>query len=182
MTLNKAIKRYKTVDCIHLKEIEKYYKNLSQSDAISQATLGQSPKFNGKINMDSHQRRVGAKVCKAGLDELLRIDKINPIAKCKSFEDVFKITEQVRKKTFRLGDLWSYDTALRIGFNLGVYPKEVYVQAGVIRGVNKALKGKIQMKRSLPLATFPKMIQQLKPHEVENFLCIWGKGKKKNNC
>ena len=63
--------------------------------------------------------------------------KQKEISKCKSFEDVFAITEQVRKQIYRLGNLWSYDAALRISANLGFEPKSVYIQAGVRAGMKK---------------------------------------------
>lgn len=182
MSLAKDIKTYLSSNIFHLRETEEYYKKLNLSDAIEQAVLGQSPKSSSKTHMDSHQRRVGYEACKAGLKELLIINKKTPLANCKSFEDIFNITEQVKRNTARLGDLWSYDTSLRIGFNLGHYPKEVYIQAGVTKGVKRALKGKFQKGRSLPLNIFPIEIQKLQPYEAENFLCIWGKNNGNRSC
>jgi hypothetical protein len=182
MSLAKDIKTYLSSSISHLRETEDYYKKLNLADAVEQAVLGQSPKSSSKTHMDSHQRRVGYEACKAGLKELLEINKKTPLAKCKSFEDIFNITEQVKRNTARLGDLWSYDTALRIGFNLGLYPKQVYTQAGVVKGVKKALNGKLPKGRSLPLNIFPIEIQKLQPFEAENFLCIWGKAKGKGSC
>ncbi len=182
MNLKKDISIYLSSGVSHLRETKNYYRNLPLADAIKQAVLGQSPK-DGKILMDSHQRRVGYEACKAGLKELLKTNTQTAISKCNTFEEVFSITELIRKNTNRLGPLWSYDTALRIGFHLNVYPKEVYVQAGVVKGVKKALNGKVPKGRSLPLTIFPAEIQQLKAYEAENFLCIWGKTKKgKGNC
>jgi hypothetical protein len=78
-----------------------------------------------------------------------------------------------------LGDLWSYDTALRIAFNRGsaFYPQAVFVQGGVLKGVRKIFTKKPLKGRTLPLEMFPKELQQLQPFELENFLCIWGKAR-----
>ena len=87
--------------------------------------------------MNSHQRRIGKKKCKLASDELILHRK--EIIDFKLFDEFFSITEIVRKKIFDLGALWSYDTALRIGFKANIYPKEVNVQCGVIKGVRKAI-------------------------------------------
>lgn len=172
MSLSSDIKKYKNDSLPHLEDVRKFYEKKVITDAIQCASTG----TNTSIKMDPHQRRVGKKQCSEGAKKLLQ--QKNKIINCKSFEEIFVITEQIKNKTFRLGNLWSYDTALRIGFNKKVYPEEVYIQAGVIKGAKKGLIKNIPIKRSLPLSTFRNEIQTLKPYEAENFLCIWGKDNK----
>jgi hypothetical protein len=68
---------------------------------------------------------------------------------------------------------------LRIAFNRGTafYPQAVFVQRGVMKGVRKIFTTKPAKGRTLPVDTFPKELQVLKPFELENFLCVWGKEK-----
>ncbi|MGE0638205.1 MAG: hypothetical protein AB7P01_17300 [Bacteroidia bacterium] len=177
MSLKVVIERYMKEDFSTLKDKKIFYENMPLHEAVKNAASAITPE---KI-MDSHQRRIGKKICVDAAIELLKLEL--EIKRCNTFEKIFEITEKVKKRTDRLGDLWSYDTALRIGFNKKVYPKEVYVQRGVVKGVKKALNGKCPRGRSLPLGIFPQEIQDMKePYLVENFLCIWGKDGKKSNC
>lgn len=130
--------------------------------------------------MNQHQWRVGKLRAQQGV-EILKLEE-RAILSSKSFEDIFNITEKVRKEITGLGDLWSYDTALRIGFNLGIYPTRVYVQCGVKNGL-KLVLGSIPRGRSLPINIFGPDLRVLKPYQIENFLCIIGKkSKKKSAC
>ena len=178
MSLATDIDFYKKYTSDHLNEMKKYYEEHSSLDkAISNASIGK----NDSNIMDPHQWLVGKVKGEIGAKELN--SRIFEIKNAQSFEDIFEITESVIKKIYGLGDLWSYDTALRIGFFLRKYPKEVYIQRGVVHGVKKIFKNKIPKGRSLDVSIFPKELQQLKPYEIENFLSIWGKEEnKKSNC
>jgi len=176
MNLLNAIQVYKSSDYERLFNMRNYYKKRSLEIAIRDAAAGKNP--DGSMN--SHQWRVGKKKGDEGGQELVKY--FDEIQSCQSFEDIFQITEKVKNKIWRLGDLWSYDVALRIGFNRNLFPSKVYVQRGVIAGVKKALNGIRPRGRCIPLAAFPKELQQLEPYEVENFLCIWGKDKGKKYC
>jgi len=174
MSLANAIRDYKKEKLPGLIEIERHFRKFKLPsqlpEAIENAAMAVDP--NGKMN--SHQRRNGKEICQEGAIELAKYEI--EIKKAKSFEEVFAITEQIANGIDRLGPLWSYDTALRIGFAKGVYPKEVYVQSGVKKGVRKVMNGILPRGRSLPLNTFPKELQKLKPYQLENFLCNYGKG------
>ena len=175
MSLKNDISNYKKFDGKHLSAIKEYYEKCPLKDAIKQAFTGRSPNPKGKINKDSHQRRVGQKKCEAGLKELSKLNGESLIKKCKNFEELFTIIERVKQETYGLGNLWCYDTTLRIGFNLRIYPKNVYVQAGVIKGAKKVLKEKFYNSRCFPKSLFTSEFQELETYEIENFLCIWGK-------
>lgn len=155
-----------------LLEIKQFYKSLKDvPEVIDSASKGQIP--SGR--MDRHQWRVGYEKGTVGSRELLL--KLNRIEEANSFEEIFEITEEVKKTVYGLGELWSYDTALRIGFKKGFYPENVYVQAGVKDGVKKALGITKVKERSLPVTRFPESFRKLRPYQLENFLCIWGKKK-----
>ena len=176
MDLFKTVIWYKEEALPHLTQTKEFYEKLELETAIEFASIGKEP--NGK--MHSHQRRVGYRKGMLGADELAR--KIEEIKRCTSFDDIFSITETVKKDIYRLGDLWSYDTALRIGFNLKIYPQQVYVQCGVVKGIKKVLSGRIPKERCVPTSIFPSELQELKAYEMENFLCIYGKDKEKVLC
>jgi hypothetical protein len=175
MSLQNDVSKYLIEDAIQLENTKTYYKDLDFDEAIQNAAKALDR--NGRLN--NHQHRIGKKKCDESATEVLKYK--NDFKKCKTFKEIFQLTEKIRKDIYKLGDLWSYDTALRIGFHLDMYPDEVYVQQGVVKGVKKIFNGTRPRGRSLPMNIFPKEIQQMEPFKVENFLCIWGKGKGKSS-
>lgn len=169
MSLQKEIIEYKVNGSIHMENMKSFYEKLDIETAIEFASTGKNP----DDKMNQHQWRVGYKKGMQGFNGL-KIE-LAEIKKCRKFEDIFMLTEKVKANIWGLGELWSYDTALRIGFNLKIYPQQVFIQRGVIKGVKKVLNGKRPKGRSLPINVFPNELQVLKPYEIENFLCIWGK-------
>jgi hypothetical protein len=176
MSLTKEIIEYKANGSIHLANMKAFYEDLEFETAIDYASTGKNP--DGKMNQ--HQWRVGYKKGMQGFN--LLIIALAEIKHCRKFEDIFSLTEKVKADIHGLGELWSYDTALRIGFNLNIYPQQVFVQQGVVKGVKMVLNGKRPKGRSLPINIFPNELQVLKAYEIENFLCIYGKGDKKSAC
>jgi hypothetical protein len=139
---------------------------------VYQAALSQ--KWDGK--MFSHQYRVGIEKTKLAAKKLLEFE--STILTVQTFEEIFHYTEKIRKLKIGVGPLWSYDTALRIGFHLKIYPTEVYIQAGVVKGYVKFFGKRPKRRRKIPKSEFP-MLSALEAYEIENFLCIWG-GKTSN--
>lgn len=166
------IKVYKKHRLPWLLEIRKFYEDLPNlSSAIENAAQGIVP----GNKMDNHQHRIGYKRCQQGMEALFKI--ADQIDGSKSFEELLKITDQVASSTYRLGPLWAYDTALRIGFYMEYEPQEVYVQSGVQDGVNRAFNDKRRQGRSLAKSSLSDGLKDtdLSPYQIENFLCIWGK-------
>lgn len=172
MIQKKQVENYQISSGKHLQKIKSAFENLDLNIAIEKAAKSIDPTNNNKIF--SHQKRVGYEVAKKGYEKLrLREDEFK---RCESFEEILFITDEIAKQTFRLGPLWSYDTALRIGFHLKIYPTEVYIQAGVKKGYKKIFN-KNPKERFVKKSIFPKELQVLEPYEIENFLCIWGSDK-----
>lgn len=155
----------------HLQNVKTAFENLDLKEAIEKAAKSIDQTNDNK--MFSHQRRVGINKASEGYEQLK--DKELDFRNCIIFEDIIVITDEVKNNTKRLGDLWSYDTALRIGFHLKIYPTDVYIQAGVKKGYFKLLNKKPR-KRKVPRIKFP-MLDELEVYEIENFLCIWGSDK-----
>lgn len=122
--------------------------------------------------MNSHQRRIGYKNCEEGLLKLL--PKEFEFDNATKYRDLMRITDSIAQNTNRLGALWSYDTSLRIGFYLNIYPEAVYIQSGVRDGVRKMHANLKRIPRTMSASQFPRL-KELEPYEMENFLCVWGK-------
>jgi hypothetical protein len=163
------IKDYQISSGKHLQNIKIAFENLDLKGAIEKAAKSIDPTNDNK--MFSHQRRVGKEKAKAGYEALK--DREKELQLNQSFEEILAIADEVSKQIYRLGPLWSYDTALRIGFQKKVYPKNVYLQAGVKKGYKKIFNQNSN-NRFVNKEIFPQELQILEPYEIENFLCIWG--------
>jgi hypothetical protein len=171
MNLASDIADYREAELRELHELQRFFKSLSFAAAIEYAASGVTP----HRNIHPHQRRIAVKRLRQSAALLKNFTAF--IRKAKSFADLFVIAEAVKSEVKGLGDLWSYDTALRMAFNRGktFYPQAVFVQGAVMKGVKKIFS-KIPMSgRTLPIKIFPREIRQLKPFEAENFLSVWGK-------
>lgn len=175
MIIKKEIEHYQIGSGNYLQNVKTAFEKFNLKEAIEKAAKSIDPTNDNK--MFSHQRRVGFKVANRGY-ELLK-QREDDLRSCQSFEEILAITDEVSKQIYRLGQLWSYDTALRIGFQKEIYPKNVYLQSGVKNGYKKIFnqnsKNRFEEKNK-----FPKELQILEPYEIENFLCVWGNDKQKN--
>lgn len=168
--MEKQIEIYRKEHAYHLERRKDYFKSISFSEIVSKAAL--STNANGK--MFPHQYRVGKAKTELAANKLLQFE--TEILSAQSFEDIFKYTEEVRKMKIGGGHLWSYDTALHIGFKLGLLPNEVYIQSGVKRGLCQFYK-KTKIKRKIDKSFFIGL-ESLEPYETENFLCVMSKSSK----
>ena len=64
-----------------------------------------------------------------------------------------------------------YDTVLRIGAKLDLFPDRVYLHCGTREGARAlGLKWRDPW---LKVDELPRELRRLKPHEIEDFLCIY---------
>ena len=79
------------------------------------------------------------------------------------------IVEDVEGKVSGIGELITYDIALRIGQFKNLKPERVYLHAGARMGAT-ALG--IRVARVATITSFPPELQRLEPCEIEDFLCV----------
>lgn len=87
------------------------------------------------------------------------------------FEAIHNLVESTVRPIHGLGELYVYDTALRIGAYLGVLPSRVYVHAGVRKGAQRL--GFQRGCRTIGLSQLPLAFRQFAPYQVEDILCIF---------
>ena len=116
-----------------------------------------------------HQRRLK----RISLQEARRalLEKRGALEEAKSFEAIHSTLLEITANVHGLGELYAYDTALRISAARGCAPKHVYLHAGTRVGAKQL--GLNATQGYLPMASLPKALQPLLPHEVESFLCIY---------
>jgi len=171
MSLASDIMDYREAEMRELHELQRFFKSLPFATAIEYAASGVTP----HRRTHPHQQPIGVKRLRQSAALLKNFTGF--IRKAKSFGDLFMIAETVKSQLKGLGDLWSYDTSLRMAFNRGktFYPQAVFMHGTVVNGVKKIFS-KIPMSgRTLPMKIFPKEIRQLRPFEAENFLSVWRK-------
>ncbi|MGE0188127.1 MAG: hypothetical protein AB7F79_02265 [Steroidobacteraceae bacterium] len=88
----------------------------------------------------------------------------------RTFTELHKFLKATFSKIHGLGALYTYDTALRLGFFLRLEPVDVYLHAGTRQGA-RAIG--IRASRIVKVNELPTELHVLAPHEIENFLCIF---------
>lgn len=116
-----------------------------------------------------HQKRIPRESLIQARDALLLEE--NQIAKCKSFHDLFHLVKSTTLPIQRIGELYAYDTAIRIGAYLRLTPKYVYLHAGTREGAKKL--GLVYGREYLPKSELPAGMQELDCRELEDILCIY---------
>lgn len=114
-----------------------------------------------------HQRRLPSSVLRAAGRRLLKV----PVEAARDFDELHRIVANAIGTIPGIGELMIYDTALRIGARLGVWPREVYLHSGTRQGA-RAL-GLDWRLTAVPVATVPHQLRELEPHEIEDCLCIF---------
>lgn len=167
MKLEALVAKYRAEDGPRLQKRLNYFHGLkSFSMVIEHAALAKEPDWS-EYEKHPHQWRLEEANLETVAKELLR--HASKLRACRSFDDVFQIVEGARVPKF--GDLAVYDTALRIAAKLGHRPTKVYLHAGTRDGC-KAL-GLPFREKTLDPQVFQRPIQALRPHEIEDFVCIY---------
>ncbi len=138
--------------------------NLSEGIEVAAKAIDK----NGKIN--SHQRRVGRKKLE-NFASIIALQK-SEISKAKSFDEVLDIIENVKSEY--IGALTKYDTAVRIGARLGLYPDKIYLHAGTKVGARYLLgSAQVRGRKFIHLEDLPKEFLQfdLTASDFEDIFC-----------
>ncbi|CAI4031707.1 Exodeoxyribonuclease V beta chain [Nitrospira tepida] len=118
-----------------------------------------------------HQWRIPEAVLARAGKELLA--KRAQIRKCTGFDSLIELVETTAGSIRGFGELAIYDTAVRIGARLGMEPEFVYLHRGTRKGA-KAL-GLASGGKYLKVGELPAEFTKLRPHEIEDCLCIYAK-------
>lgn len=139
------------------------FKKEKYVDAVGYASRGQTT--DGKRHL--HQRRLK----KSTLAEVERLLTSVDLRQYRDFASLYKAIANRLDRCSGVGPLMKYDTALRIGANLGVFPERVYLHSGTSAGA-KALGFSVK-DSPIERSRLPKAFHSLEPHELEDCLCIF---------
>lgn len=148
-------------------ELDWYGSQPSLREAVERAALATDER--GK--RFAHQRRLS----KATLKEARRLLLANLwlLEASATFNDLFEHVRGLVSPIRGIGELYVYDTSLRIGARLHLMPKSIYLHAGTRVGA-RAL-GFSGRELRLPVSRMPPEFQGLAPREIEDVLCIFKK-------
>jgi hypothetical protein len=118
----------------------------------------------------SHQYRITRKAMQEA--ERILLENHDYLRKCKSFHELWQLISKILSTISGIGELYIYDTALRIGAYLNILPERVYLHAGTRTGA-KAFGITSRRIEWLDVDELPAPLKELPPHEVEDILCIY---------
>ena len=145
-------------------EIDWFAHQPSLQAAISNAARA----VNSRGNRYSHQRRLRKVALERALDVLSK--EAGAIERAHDFDELFALIDPALEPIPGLGELYVYDTSLRIGAKLNLFPDKVYLHAGTRLGA-RALG--LRAAATLDVSQLPKEFRSLRPHEIEDVLCIF---------
>jgi hypothetical protein len=139
--------------------------NRTDEDAISQAALAELP--TGKRH--SHQYRIQRAALRESRRRLL--EQLPQLRLALSFDELLGQVDRIVRPIRGIGELTTYDTALKIGARFGLEPEVVYLHRGTREGArNLWLRTR---GGTLRMSDLPRELRTLKPREVEDFLCLY---------
>ena len=149
----------------HRKETQWFANQPTLADAIAKATMAEN--HCGKRYR--HQCRIPRQILRASFQKLYR--KEDAIRACESFDELHSLIKLTLKNISGIGELYCYDTALRIGAKLNLHPQTVLLHAGTRKGAS--LIADIRGRDSLDRDCLPLQLRRLPPEQVEDILCIY---------
>lgn len=147
------------------KELRWFNIQKTLTNAISLAAMAKKP--SGK--RFDHQRRIPEKVIKQAKKILLSNVKI--VRRASDFDELYNIICNLVGNINGIGELYIYDTSLRIGAQLDFEPDKIYLHAGTMQGARKL--GLNTKQGFIEVTDLPKEFSKLKAREIEDCLCIY---------
>jgi hypothetical protein len=147
-------------------QLDWFHRQPSLEDAIS--TASRAVDWRGK--RFRHQTRITrAALSKA---EKVLLDQCEALRNSSSFHELWLQIKNALAQVPGLGELYIYDTALRIGAYLKLSPDRVYLHAGTRAGA-KRFGFNTRRREWLNVRDFPPSLGELPAHEIEDILCIY---------
>jgi len=164
----KTIIRSYSINSRPRKEVE--FNWFRRQSSIESAIISATEAKDERGKQYSHQRRIDKNAIREAKTILL--ENADDIKKSKSFHHLWLLIRDLIKPISGIGDLYIYDTALRIGAFLNLLPDKVYLHAGTRKGA-KAINHPEWKNDWIEIETLPKELKQLSADEIEDILCIY---------
>lgn len=139
----------------------------SQADRAAIRRAASATGSNGKRM--SHQYRLLTSVIPQSTKRLLA--RTPALMSALTFAALYSEVADILSGVHGAGALYTYDTALRIGSFRNLRPAQVFLQAGAAVGARSVFEGPVR--GPVPISHFPQAFRVLRPHEIENLLCLY---------
>ncbi|MCL4305661.1 hypothetical protein KJZ99_07080 [bacterium] len=161
--LESVVKNYKESNRPRNKaEFSWYAAQPSLEAAVRAAALGTSS--DGKRGRQA--RRGTDEAFKLAEEKLVLL--LDAMQSAKTFDALLEFVERAVLPIPGLNDVYAYETAMRIGAYLNIWPKHVYLYTSTRSGAKQL--GIVSKKRLLLFNSLPEAFQELEPYEVEEAL------------
>jgi hypothetical protein len=144
------------------RELEYYRRQPTIDTAVEVASLARLP--SGK--RAHHQRRLSSATLNAAWNALRDCD----LGECHDFHSLFCTIDKTVRPIDGIGELYVYDTSLRIGAFLQLSPAHVYLHAGTRAGARALGFSGVY---SIDVSELPREFGNLEPYQIEDCLCIY---------
>jgi hypothetical protein len=162
--LAKLVEEYERKRLPSWKKERAFFRNASRSTAMKHAGLAMWKDGKRLRHQNRISRRALAKAHRA-----LKAVK-SKLEGRKNFDALHTLIDRTVRSIKGIGELYVYDTALRLGAGLGRSPGLVYLHAGP-RKAARSLGCIDYRAKSVPVRCFPVELQALPAAQIENFLC-----------
>lgn len=149
----------------HRAEIRWFFNQPTLAAAIERAAIAEDCR--GKRY--DHQRRIPKDALTASFHKLKARE--TRIRACKSFDQLHELILETLEDVRGIGELYCYDTAVRIGAKCNLRPKTILLHAGTRTGAS--LIADVRGRSSLTKKDLPRELRRLPPEQVEDILCIY---------
>lgn len=146
------------------------FRNLSLKECIKNS-LNYMDRLDNRWKRHPHQRLISKEAANKAIKTLLLYS--SKISNANDFCSLHLLIKDYIGNINGIGDLYIYDTALRIGACLRKEPEKVYLHSGSLKGAINLLEKRNVKKLILKNTDFPDAFQGLKPYEIEHILCIY---------
>ncbi|MMZ55266.1 hypothetical protein D1872_171120 [compost metagenome] len=183
--LEQLIKQYNDVFLSRLDFHLQFYVNKNLDEVLEGASYALTPTENGKApKKHPHQWRLSKETLDNVKEKLsqnnikTKLEELRSKREKDGFEKVYQLIRDTIYPIKGVGPLMVYDTALRIGAGLNLYPQNyLYVQQGAQEGLKNLLN--INSKKIAISLISPSPVSKLSAYHLGNFLCIYRDGKLK---
>lgn len=165
-SLATLVRRFRHEHCSRADGELHYFRTMPSFElAIQHAALAE----NERSKRYDHQRRHSRSTLQRAQRAIIEIAHALRSARC--FDDLHELLKQAIYPIHGLKEMYTYDTALRLGAYLRLRPERVYLHRGTRDGA-RAL-GLDATNDSLAMSELPNELQSLSAVEAEDFLCIF---------
>ncbi len=89
-----------------------------------------------------------------------------------TFQEIYEVVKSCACPPYKNANLLVYDLSLRIGAYKDLFPSNIYLHRGALEGAQIVLNQK-KLPNLISASSLPKEFSVLKPHEIEDCLCIY---------